>query len=140
MMYCLPWLYPVYCNHHNLRFEPVKCFFINESKVIYFIFSAHFPFLVVLNKRKNRSMGNCLSKFNDKTFTLHTPPLTSGHLKKVVSGIWKNPVKSFATGIHQEYGYERITQSIKSSLMEVYDKFPSQTFELLDGGASVIKK
>ena len=24
--------------------------------------------------------------------------------------------------------------------MDVYDKFPSQTFELLDGGASVIKK
>ena len=27
-------------------------------------------------------MGNCLSKFNDKPFTLHTPPLTSGHLKR----------------------------------------------------------
>ena len=49
-------------------------------------------------------MGNCLSKFNDKPFTLHTPPLTAGHLKKVVSGIRKNSVKYFASGIHRNYG------------------------------------
>ena len=41
-------------------------------------------------------MGNCISKFNDKPFSHHTPPLTSGHLKKVASGIRKNPVKYFA--------------------------------------------
>ena len=55
-------------------------------------------------------MGNCLSKFNDKSFTLHTPPVTSGHLKKVESGVRKNPVKYFVTGVHQKYGYKRITQ------------------------------
>ena len=60
-------------------------------------------------------MGNCISKFNDKPFSHHTPPLTSGHLKKVASGIQKNPVKYFAMGAHQKYGYERFTQSIKSS-------------------------
>ena len=38
-------------------------------------------------------MGNCISKFNDKPFNLHTPPLTSRHLKKVASGMRKNPVK-----------------------------------------------
>ena len=81
-------------------------------------------------------MGNCLSNFNDKPFTLHIPPLTSGHLKKVASGIRKNPVKYFSTGVHQKYGYERITQI---SLINVCDKFPSQSFELLDGGALVIK-
>ena len=43
-------------------------------------------------------------------------------------------------GVHRKHGYERITQSIKSSLMNVYDRFPSQSFELLDRGASVIKK
>ena len=56
-------------------------------------------------------MGNCLSPF-----TLHTPPLTSGHLKKVVSGMRKNPAKYFATDVNQKYKYERITQSIKVAL------------------------
>ena len=85
-------------------------------------------------------MGNCLSKFNDKSFTLHTPPLTSGNIKKLISGMRKSTVKYFATGVHQKYGYEKITQSIKSNLKDAYDRFPSQSFELLDEGASVIKK
>ena len=51
-------------------------------------------FWLALNKRK-ASMGNCLSKFNDKAFILYTPPLTAGHLKKVGSGIRKNSVKYF---------------------------------------------
>ena len=55
-------------------------------------------------------MGNRLSKFNDKPFILHTPPLTAGHLKKVASGIRKNPVKYFASGVHRNYGYEKLTQ------------------------------
>ena len=72
-------------------------------------------------------MGNCLSKFSDKPFTLHTPPLTAGYLKKVASGIQKNPVKCFVSVVHQNHGYEKLTQSIKSSLMDVYDRFPSQS-------------
>ena len=84
-------------------------------------------------------MGNCLSKFNDKPFILHMPPLTAGHLKMVESGIQKNSVKYFASGIHRSYGYERFTQSIKSSLMDVCGKFPSQSFGLFDGGIQVIK-
>ena len=54
----------------------------------------------------------------------------------MASGIRKNPVKYFANGVHQKYGYERITQFIKSSLIVVYDRFPSQSFELLNEGAS----
>ena len=54
----------------------------------------------------------------------------------MASGIRKNPVKYFANGVHQKYGYERITQFIKSSLVGVYERFPSQSFELLNGGAS----
>ena len=54
-------------------------------------------------------------------------PLTSGHLKKVASGIRKNPVKYSASGIHQNHGYEKLTQSIKNSLMDVYDRFPPQS-------------
>ena len=85
-------------------------------------------------------MGNCLSKLS-----LYKPPLTAGHLKKVASGIRKNSVKYFASGIHRNYGYERLTQIIKSSLIDVYDRFPLQSFELLDGvpqslKSSVIKK
>ena len=73
-------------------------------------------------------MGNCLSKFNDKLFTLHTPPLTIGHLKKVASGIRKNPIKYFAMGVNRNYEYEKFTQSIKSSLMDVCDRFSSQSY------------
>ena len=37
-------------------------FFINKYRVIHFIFSDYFPFLIVLNKRKKKNMENCLSK------------------------------------------------------------------------------
>ena len=53
-------------------------------------------------------------------------PSTAGHLKKVTSGIRKDPIKYFASGIHRNYGYEKFTQSIKISLMDVYDRFPPQ--------------
>ena len=76
-----------------------------------------------IKKKKKKSMRKCLSKFYDKPFTLHTPPLTAGHLKKVASGIQKKR----ASGVHCNYGYEKFTQSIKSSLMDVYDKFPPQS-------------
>ena len=36
--------------------------------MINFIFSDHFPFLVLLNKRKNKNMGNCVSKINKDYF------------------------------------------------------------------------
>ena len=72
-------------------------------------------------------MGNCLSIFNDKHFILHTPPLTAGHLKKVASGIRNNPGKYFASGEHRNHGYKKLTQSIKSSLMHVYNRFPAQS-------------
>ena len=88
---------------------------------------------------KIKRMGNCPSKLNDKPFSLHTPPMTAGHLKEVASSIRKNPVKYFASGIHRSYGYEWSRQSIKSNLMDVHDRFSSQPFELLDGGTHVIK-
>ena len=84
-------------------------------------------------------MGNCLSKFNDKPFTLHTPPLTAGHLKKVASGIRQNSIKYFVSYIHWNYGYARFTQSIKSSLIDAFDRFPLQFLELLDGVPQSIK-
>ena len=72
-------------------------------------------------------MENYLSKFDDKYFTLHTPPLTSRHLKKVASGIGKNSVKYFASDVHRNYGYEKLIQSIKSNLIDVHDRFPPQS-------------
>ena len=50
-------------------------------------------------------MGSSLSKCKKKPFTqpktfLHTPPVTSGHIKEVISSVQKNPVKYFATGVH----------------------------------------
>ena len=40
-------------------------FFINERRIIHFIFSDRFPFLIVLKKRKKtKSMGNCISKIS----------------------------------------------------------------------------
>ena len=71
-------------------------------------------------------MGNCLSKY---ALTLPTPPLASGHQKKVVRGIQKSFVKDFATSIHQNYRYERFTQSIINSPINMYDRFASQYFE-----------
>ena len=86
-------------------------------------------------------MGNCLSKFNNNNSFIIIPgrPLASGHLKKLLRGVQKNCVKYFFSVVHQEYGYQKITQSIKSSLMDVYDRFPLQSFELLDGGTQFIK-
>ena len=43
--------------------------FINKFTIIHFIFSDHFPFLVALNKYKNKSMGNCISKINKNYFS-----------------------------------------------------------------------
>ena len=57
----------------------------------------------------------------------------------MLSCVRKCCLKYFASGIHQAYGYQNITQSIKSSLMNVYDRFPLQSFELLDGGTQPIK-
>ena len=57
----------------------------------------------------------------------------------MLSGVRKYCVKYFASGIHKAYGYQNNTQSIKSSFMDVYDRFPLQSFELLDGGTQVIK-
>ena len=73
-------------------------------------------------------MENWLSKSNDKPFTLHTPPVTLGYLQKAMSGVQKNPVKYFVTSVHQRHGYERLTQSIESSVIDMYNRFPSQSY------------
>ena len=44
------------------------------------------------------------------------PPLTVGHLKKVASGIQKNSVKYFASGIHRNYGHEKLHKVLKVAL------------------------
>ena len=61
-------------------------------------------------------MGNCLSKFNEKSFTLHTPPLTAEHLKKAASGIRKNPVKYFASAYVEAMGMKDLQKVLKVAL------------------------
>ena len=61
-------------------------------------------------------MGNCLSKFNDKSFTLHTPPLTSGDLKKAVRGIQKNPVKYFGLSVIKTMDMKDLHKVLKVAL------------------------
>ena len=76
----------------------------------------------------------------DESFTLFQErPLASEHLKKLLNSVQKNRLKYFTSGVHKEYGYRKINQGIKSSLMNIYDRFPTQSFELLDGGTQVIK-
>ena len=74
-------------------------------------------------------MGSCLSKCDNKLFTLRTPLLTSGHLRKAISVIQKSPVEYFDASIHRRHGYERLTQSINSSLMDLYDRFSTECLE-----------
>lgn len=52
--------------------------------------------LVILNIQP----GNCFTKCDNKPFTLHTSPLTSGHLKKEATGMQKSHVKYFAGDIN----------------------------------------
>ena len=61
-------------------------------------------------------MANCLSKFSDKPFTLQTPPLTAGHLKKMTSGIQKNPVKYFASAYIETMGMKILHKVLKVAL------------------------
>ena len=65
--------------------------------------------------------------------TTTSPPLPS-HFCLVL-----NKHKNIASGVHKEYGYQKTIQSIKNSLIDVYHRFPLQSFELLDGGTQVIK-
>ena len=46
-----------------------------------------------------------------------------------MSGIWKNPVKFFATGIHRNFIMEYLGLLKKASLLDIYDRFPPQSFE-----------
>ena len=87
-----------------------RCFFV------FFVSLVHLHRQNILKKHK---IFNCLSKSANKPFTLPTPPLTSR-----VSGLQKNHVKYFATGIRSNYGYERPTQRIKNSSINLYDRFP----------------
>ena len=75
-------------------------------------------------------MGNCLSKCDNEPFSAHCwTPVTSRHLKKVMSGVWKNPVKFFATGIHRNFIMEYLGLLKKASLLDIYDRLPPQSFE-----------
>ena len=87
--------------------------------------NVHLHYQNILKKYK---IGSFLSKCINKPFTLRTP-LTLEHLKKVVRHIQKNSAKSFAASIHQNHEHERPIQSVKSNVINVYDRFFPQSFE-----------
>ena len=70
-----------------------------------------------------------LSKCTVYTLYLHMPPMTSGRLKKTVSGIQKNHAEYCVSGMHLTHKCERPTKCIKNSLINVYDRFLSESFE-----------
>lgn len=74
-------------------------------------------------------MGNSLSKCANKLFTLRTPPLTSGYLKRTASGIQNNLDRYFTAAIHQNHEYQRFGQSINISFINVYGRLPPQLFD-----------
>ena len=55
--------------------------------------------------------------------------MTSGRLKKTVSGIQKNHAEYCASGMHLTHKCERPTKCIKNSLINVYDRFLPESFE-----------
>ena len=67
-------------------------------------------------------MGNCLLKFNDKPFNLHTLPLTSGHIKMVASGIRKNPVKYFARAYINDMCMKNLHKVLKA-VLQIYFRY-----------------
>ena len=75
-------------------------------------------------------MNNSFSKCCNKTFTLHTPAPDSGHLKSASIDLQKNYLKYFVTVIYRNHGYEIFPQIMKSVLINVYDRFPPQSFKL----------
>ena len=66
-----------------------------KGRPVSFVSIVSFVHLLCQNIFKKYKMGNCLSKCANKPFTLRTPPLTSGHLKKAISGIQNKPRRIF---------------------------------------------
>ena len=57
-------------------------------------------------------------------------PLASRYSKKTLNGMQKSYVKYTASGMQKDSVYHLLyTYSIKSSLIDIYDRFPLQSFE-----------
>ena len=57
-------------------------------------------------------------------------PLASRYLKKTLNGMQKSYVKYIASGMQKDsVNHLLYTHSIKSSLIDIYDRFPLQFFE-----------
>lgn len=106
----------------------------SSKKYFCFIFVCPIAFVIGLEKCKiwETSYQNVIVKL---FFFVGTKLVMSGHLKKLVSGIEKYHVKTFATNI-QKYNCIKPTQSIKSGLIDEYDRFAPESFNL---GIKIIK-
>ena len=75
-------------------------------------------------------MGNCLSKCDNEPFHAHYwTPVTPGHLKDVISGVWKNRVKFLVKGIHRNPIIDYLGLSKNASLLNIHGRFPPQSFQ-----------
>ena len=96
-----------------------NAFFINEYTVIPFIFSDHFSFLVALGKRKNKNMGNCISKIKKDHFF-------------AIEALMKNEIL-FSNGIIR-FGLDMLTGGTYMRLHSI-KKIPEKiTFAILQTG------
>ena len=54
--------------------------------------------------------------------------------------VYKKIVQSILPRVYiKNMDIQRLLKTLKVALMDVYDRFPLQSFELLDGGTQVIK-
>ena len=73
-------------------------------------------------------MGNCPSKSKDEPFAIAMTPLTSAYLKKAWNGMQKTLCKVYCKQHVETWCKSIFTQSFKSSLIAVYDRFSLQSF------------
>ena len=95
-------------------------------------------FLVVLKKIKNKIWITVYQNVIINLLLFIHNQLSQDVLKEVVNGIQKSHVKFLVTGMYQNYGYERFTQSIKCSL-KIYMIDILQSFECYMGVPDIME-
>ena len=74
-------------------------------------------------------MGNCPLKSKDEPFAIAMTPLSSGYLKKAWNGMQKTLCKVYCQQHVETWCKSIFTQSFKSSLIAVYERFSLQSFD-----------
>lgn len=69
--------------------------------------------------------GNHFLKPGNKYFTFRKPLLTLRYFKKTISGVQKGHARFFSNFIRQGHGCERFAKYMKSSFIDLYNRFSS---------------